>query len=176
MSKMQNPNISTVKHWYALYTKPRHEFKAQAQMQAKEIEFYLPTFTKIKKWSDRKKKIIEPVFRGYIFVYADEKERITAMQNNSVVNTVSFKGKPSIIPEWEIENLKIILENSSEIFVSDRIEIGTKVKIVSGPFEDVTGVVQEVNKETWLAVSIDLLQRSILVKLNKDSVLKIIEN
>ena len=173
---MSNPKLTSEKHWYALYTKPRHEFKAQVQLEAKEIEFYLPTITKTKKWSDRKKKITEPVFKGYIFVFVNEKERLLALQNNAIVTTVSFQGKPSVIPEWEIVNLKKILDENPEIFVSDKIEIGTKVKIVSGAFEGVIGVVQEANKERWLAVSIDLLQRSILVKLNQESVLKILEN
>ena len=38
---MSNPKLTSEKHWYALYTKPRHEFKAQVQLEAKEIEFYL---------------------------------------------------------------------------------------------------------------------------------------
>jgi transcriptional antiterminator RfaH len=173
---MPMPDETKMRNWFALYTKPRHEFKAQAELQANAIDLYLPTIAKIKKWSDRKKKIIEPVFKGYIFIYTDEKERLLALQSKTIVRTVSFNGKPSIIPEWEIENLKKFLSENPEVFISDKIEIGTKVKIVSGPFADVIGVVKEYNKETWLAVSVDMIQRSILVRLPRESVLKIMES
>jgi len=164
------------KNWFALYTKPHHEFKAQLHLVSLNIENYLPTFTVTKKWSDRKKKVIEPIFKGYIFIYANEKERLYSLQHPSIVRTINFNGKPAVIPDWQIQNLKIMLAENPEIFVTDKIELGTKVKITSGPFADVVGVVQELNNGTWLAVSIDLLQRSILVRLTKDSVVRILKD
>jgi len=64
-----NPQNS---NWYALYTKPRHELKAKSQLSSVSIEYYLPTITVTKQWSDRKKKIEEPVFKGYIFIKVNE--------------------------------------------------------------------------------------------------------
>ena len=64
------------KYWFALYTKPRNEFKAEQQLTAAEIINYLPTLTLVKKWSDRKNKVTEPLLRGYIFIYANEEERL----------------------------------------------------------------------------------------------------
>jgi len=162
------------KYWYALYTKPKHEFKAQLHLDSINIEYYLPTITVTKKWSDRKKKIQEPVFRGYIFIKVNEHERLRALQNASIIKTVTFDGKPAVIPEWEIENLRNLLSDNPEVFISDRIEVGTKVKIISGPFADVIGLVQERNNETMLAVSIDLLRRSIIVRLPKESVTRLL--
>ena len=60
-----------IKKWFALYTRPRHEFKALEQIKELEVETYLPTITVIKQWSDRKKKITEPLFRSYIFIFAN---------------------------------------------------------------------------------------------------------
>ena len=173
---MSNLARENKKNWFALYTKPRHEFKAQIHLESKEIENYLPTITKTKRWSDRNKKITEPLFKGYVFIYVDERERLLALQNPAIVKTITFNGKPAVIPDWQIENLKIMLAENPEVFVSDKIELGTKVKITSGPFADVVGVVKEHNNDTWLAVSIDLLQRSILVRLSKESVIRILED
>lgn len=167
---------SATKKWFAFYTKSRQEFKAKTELDAKYIENYLPTITTIKKWSDRKKKVTEPVFRGYIFVFVNEKERLTAMQNGSIVRTICFEGKPAVIPDWQIENLRIMLSESPEVFITNKIEVGEKIKITSGPFDGVVGVVQEVDREKWLAISVELLNRSILVKLPKESVLKFIDN
>jgi transcription antitermination factor NusG len=166
-----------VKNWFALYTKPRHEFKALEQIRALSVEVYLPTIIVKKKWSDRKKKIEEPLFRGYLFIYAGEAERIISMQQPAIIRTVSFNGKPSIIPEWQIENLKKVLAEKPEVFITDKIELGVKVRITDGPFSDVIGIVTEYKPgEKHLAVSIDLLRRSVLVRLTKESIVKIVEN
>jgi transcription antitermination factor NusG len=168
---------SSIKHWFALYTKPRNEFKAEQQIQSISVEAYLPTLSVVKKWSDRKKKIEEPLFRGYVFIHADENERLLSVQQSSVVRTVCFNGKPSIIPDFQIENLKRLLAEKPEVFVSDKIEIGTKVKIASDPFRDVVGVVTEYkDNEKYLAVSINLLKRSVLVRLPKECAIKIIDD
>lgn len=167
-----NSVCNDLKHWYAFYTKPRHEFKAQAQFQKASITNYLPVIEVIKQWKDRKKKIIEPLFKSYIFVYANEKERLIALQQSAIVRTVCFNGKPSIIPDYQIENLKIMLSENPEVFVINQIECGATVKIIDGPFKGIIGKVKTVCNEKWLSVSVDLLNRSVLVRLPVESVLK----
>jgi transcription antitermination factor NusG len=166
---------TTVKKWYALYTKPRHEFKAEVQLNSVSVENYLPTHTTLKQWSDRKKKVTSPLFRGYIFIHSDEKERILAVEQTAVVRTVCFNGKPSAIPDWQIESLRKMLTETPDVVISDKIESGTKVKIINGPFRDVIGVVTGHQQERWLALSVDLLKRSVMVRLPKESVIKYID-
>jgi len=162
------------KHWFALYTKPRHEFKAELQLKNISIEQYLPTYLVTKQWSDRKKKINEPLFRGYLFIYASEKERLKALSQSSIVRCISFLGKPSVIPDWQIESLRKMLNEQPEILVTDKIEIGTKVKIISGPFKDVIGVVSGEQEDKWLAVCVELINRSVMVRLPKESVISVL--
>ncbi len=163
----------SVKHWYALYTKPRHEFKAELQLESNGIEHFLPTVIRIRQWSDRKKKVKEALFKSYIFIHANEKERLTALEQNAIVRTIFFDGKPAIIPDWQIDNLKKMLERSTDVAVMDQLKIGTRVKIISGPFKDVEGVVYEtVNQEKMLAITIDLLRRSVVVQIPRESLIK----
>jgi transcription antitermination factor NusG len=161
--------------WFVLYTKPKHELKAAIQIENLGVEYYLPTLTIVKRWSDRKKKVDEPIFKGYIFIYANEKERLNSMAFKEIVRCVSFLGKPAVVPDWEIQNLKTFLEHSSDFIVTDLISTGTKVRIVDGLFKDVTGIVSSINGENYLSVSVDMLHRSVSVKLPKESIIKIVE-
>ena len=160
--------VEKEKSWFALYTKPRNELKAAEQMQKAGINFYLPTVTKLKQWSDRKKKITEPLIRGYIFIFANEKERIVSLEQKSIIRCVSDNGKPAKIPSWQIENLKRLLQAKTELFIKEGLVAGSKVLIKSGPFEGVVGVIQQSQNENTLAVQIDLLNRSIIAHLPKD--------
>lgn len=170
---MDNPQFSENKHWYALYTKPRHEFKAEAQLKGCGVEYYLPTIVRVKQWSDRKKKVTEPLFSGYIFIYGNERDRLIALEQYAIVRSIFFEGRPAIIPDWQIENLKKMLEKGEDIEVTDKLQIGSKVKIINGPFKDVEGIVYEnANQERILAITIDLLRRSVVVKIPRDSLIE----
>ena len=164
------------KNWFALYTKPQHEFKAKGELEQLSIQNYLPIVTKIKQWSDRKKKIDEPLLKGYIFIYADEKERLNSLENRCVIKCVSDHGRPAKIPEWQITNLKNMLSHKGEFMVLERLVKGLKVEIVEGPFKGVQGVVQQAATHNQLAVSIDLLNRSVVVYLPQESVTRELNN
>lgn len=164
------------KYWFAFYTKPQQEFKTAELFGTLSIEYYLPTIVTLRQWSDRKKKVRVPLFNGYVFAKVDEKERFLAVQQDSVVKVVSFSGKPSRIPEWQIESLKRMLEETPDVFVSNGLEAGKQIKITEGSFSGVCGIIKEVNKEKWLAVSIELLNRTVSVRIPIDSVIKFVEN
>lgn len=164
-------NSIQARNWFALYTKPRNEFKAAAQLEKICYEYYLPVFEKVKTWSDRQKKVTEPVLRGYIFIHVNEKERLAALKINSIIKCVSNNGKPERIPCWQIENLKIMLRNISGFSVYEGILPGTEVEILDGPLKGVIGKIISGEKEK-LAVCINLLNRSVVTYLPKESRLK----
>jgi transcriptional antiterminator RfaH len=156
------------KSWFALYTKPRSEFKAAGQIDECGIYYFLPTITRVKQWSDRKKKVTEPLLRGYIFIHADEKERIISLEQQSIVRCIFDAGRPAKIPQWQIDNLKTVLNSSSELFIKEGLIPGAQVQIKDGPFEGVIGIVQNSEGGKTIAVSIDLLNRSIITYLPKE--------
>jgi len=162
------------KFWFALYTKPRNEFKAKQQLTTAGINNYLPTVTLLKQWSDRKKKITEPLLKGYIFIYANEEERLVSLEQQSIVRCVFDVGRPARIPDWQIDNLKTMLETKVDIIVHKGIVPGAKVIIKDGPFEGIIGTVVEGETGKSISVAIDLLNRSVIARLPDESSLEAI--
>ena len=172
---MINRNQEAIeKAWYALYTKPRNEFKAAEQIGEVGVSYYLPTITRFKQWSDRKKKVTEPLLHGYIFIFSDEKGRIVSLEQKAIVRCVFDNGRGAKIPEWQIDNLKRVLQTKSELYVREGLGPGVKVEIKDGPFEGVIGTIQETANGNDIAVSIDLLNRSVIAHLPKESVFEIV--
>jgi transcription antitermination factor NusG len=64
------------KHWYAIYTNPRWEKKVDKLLTEAGIESYCPLNTVMRKWSDRMKKVEEPLFKSYVFVQRLRGERV----------------------------------------------------------------------------------------------------
>ncbi len=168
-------NDNNQKYWFALYTKPRSEFKAREQLAVLEVEHYLPTFTKMKQWSDRKKKITEPLIRGYIFIHANEIQRLASVEQPSIVRCLFDGGHPASIPDWQINNIKKLVTLESELIVCNGIVPGTKVRIKNGPFEGVVGIVANSEKGKTISISIDLLNRSVITRVPQGSELELLK-
>ncbi|MGE5809983.1 MAG: UpxY family transcription antiterminator [Ignavibacteria bacterium] len=176
MERFNVNRMHPAKAWFALYTKPRSEFKAAEQIESIGVEYYLPSVIKIRQWSDRKKKIIEPLLRGYIFIFADEKERICCLEQYSVVRCVCERGAPAKIPAWQIDNLKTMLLTQTDFYIQEGLAPGVKVLIKEGPFSGVTGKIQDAVHGKTIAVSIDLLNRSVIAYLPKESIFEIVKD
>jgi len=166
--------LSSTKHWFALYTKPRSEFKAEKQLIEVGVKNYLPTITRLKQWSDRKKKVTKPLLGGYIFIFANETERLLSIEQQAIVRCLFDAGRPARIPEWQIENLKKLLETNQELLIHNGIVAGAKVAIKNGPLEGVIGTVVEGGTGKSISVSIDLLNRSVIARLTDDCSLEVV--
>ena len=97
-----------------------------------------------------------------------------ALEQFSVVRCVTERGRPAVIPEWQIDNLKKMLEYPGKFYEMHGLTPGKKIKIKEGPFAGVTGTYQESENDRRIAVSIELLNRSIIAHLPKESVIEIV--
>ncbi len=161
--------------WYALYTRPRFEKKVNAELQRKSVECYLPLQTIVRQWSDRKKRVEEPLFRGYIFVHVSAEERINSLQVDGVVRMVGFGGKPSIIPDDQIERLRCFLEGGFRLEPHDYLLAGDSVEIVHGPLTGIRGKLVEKRNENRFVISIDAIRQSVAVEIDPGMLKKLSE-
>jgi transcription antitermination factor NusG len=96
--------------WYAIYTRPRWEKKVNTLLAEKGIESYCPLNKVRRKWSDRIKTIEEPLFKSYVFVRIRDDERSNVRMTSGVVNFVYWDGKPALIRDKEIQNIRRFLD------------------------------------------------------------------
>jgi len=157
----------TQKHWYAAYTHSRAEKKVARELEKQGIDHYLPLVKTIRQWSDRKKKVEEPLIRSYIFVHITDKEYMDVLQTAGVMTIVRFSGKPVAIPDWQIENLKILLGTSIPIDVENHdFEAGEEVWITRGTLEGLRGTIQQVKGVHKLVISIHALHYHMTVDID----------
>ncbi len=163
---------NNIKNWHVLYTHSRAEFKVDRSLKAKDIEVFLPVKKTLKQWSDRKKEIIEVLFTSYIFIFATEKERLLSLEDNLVVRCLCDNGKPAIIPEWQIENLKRMMNTDVQPEVIEGLLSGNKVEITNGPFCGVCGTIVKIENKNHLAISIELINRTVIVYITNETTFK----
>lgn len=141
--------MNETKQWYAVYTKPRWEKKTAYLLEKKQIENYCPLNKVVRQWSDRKKTVLEPLFKSYVFIYASESEHLAVKQTDGVLNFVYWLGKPAIIKEDEIEIIRKFLDEHENIKIEHiSVNIKDTVRILSGPLTMMEGEIIELRNQS----------------------------
>lgn len=132
--------------WHVIYTKSRYEKKVTLELQKRGIEVYCPLKTVVKQYSDRRKKVQLPLINSYIFVNISEKQYREVLTVPGVVRYVYWCGKPAIIKEKEIQEMKLWLDDFDHDQISIlEISLSDQVHIQSGPFKDFEAAVTKIN-------------------------------
>lgn len=160
-------------NWYALYVKSRHEFVVYEELHRKGIEAFLPSVTKLNQWKDRKKRVESPLFPGYLFVYIlpYPEEFLRVIKTRGTVELISLKtGCPAPVEPQEISSLKILLASGNEVDIYPHLKEGAHVRVKRGIFQGAEGILAKKHDQHVFVVSIELLGRSVGVKIYADDV------
>lgn len=164
--------------WYAVHTKSRHEYKAHIGLSQKHLTSFLPEMEVWSKRKDRKKKIAIPLFPGYLFVEAalDNETKLTILKTAGVVRILGKKenSEPLPVPEEKIIAIQRLMDKKVEMFSMQYPKEGEPARIMDGPFAGIEGTVikSDLQKELFV-IAIDLLQRSVAIKLEGFQISKI---
>ena len=156
--------LKTHKSWYVVYTRSRHEKRIYSQLQKNNIDAFLPLYTTIKQWSDRKKKVSEPLFSCYLFVFISPKEYFDVLNVPGVVRYITTNRKAVIMPEQKIQTIKNLLENKYEVEETTDVFLkGNKVEIMAGPLIGIKGEFVDYANKKRVILRIEEINKSLLV-------------
>lgn len=161
------------KHWIAVYTRPRWEKKVSKLLTNKNIENYCPLNKVMRQWADRKKIVLEPLFTSYLFVHTNSDEYLSIKKTDGVLNFIYWLGKPAIIKNAEIENIKSFLNDFANVELEKiDVNVNDEVKILYGPLISREGRVIEV-QFNYIKVLLPSIGYSLIAKVSRSHVEKI---
>jgi transcription antitermination factor NusG len=133
-------------NWYAVNTRPRWEKKVAYVLDTKGIENYCPLNKVVKQWSDRKKVILEPIFKCYVFVKVEEQKKWDLKRIDGILNYVYWLGKPAKIKDAEINTIKKFLNEFSDVAVEQiGLNVNQKVRIKQGILMNYEGILLQLS-------------------------------
>lgn len=164
-------SIKKDKKWFALYVKSRTEKKVFESLEYMDVEAFLPLITNIKQWSDRKKKVEEPLFRSYVFVHTDLKNYYDILNCKGVVKFIMFEGKPVAVPDNQILAIKNYISDSDRVEIySEDLHEGELVQIKSGIMKGLVGRLTEIRGKTRLIVNIEIVGKYMPINISRSKV------
>jgi len=155
--------------WYGIRTKSNFEKITATALANQGYETYLPLYRTKKRWSDRIVEAETPLFRGYVFCRLDPKIRVPVLSSPGVVSIVGFGNEPVPIPDSEIDGIRRILASGYAVEAMSYLKEGSRVRIKKeGALYGLEGILLKKKSEWKLVISVEMLQRSVAVEIDRD--------
>lgn len=138
--------------WWVAHTKSRHEKSLARVLNQWDQAYFLPMVEKVHVARNRKVKALIPLFPGYIFFAGDDSDCYRLMTTNRVAQILYVEDQDQLLGDL------VQLRNALEVGAGERLnphpflQHGTNVRITSGVFRGLEGVVQRYKQGTQLVV------------------------
>ncbi len=155
--------------WYALQVRPRFEKIVSRNLYSKGYEEFVPLYKRISRWSDRTKEIELPLFPGYVFYRFNVHQRLPILMIPGVNSVVGVGQNWMPVEQRELDDVRTLLQSGSHCEPWPyHLEVGQIVQVERGPLAGTQGFVARVKDTCRLVVSVNLLQRSVAVEIDRD--------
>ena len=157
--------------WYVLFVRSNQEKRVAQHLAHRQIEHFLPVFDSIHQWRDRKVKLSQPLFTGYVFVRISLVERLKVLVIPNVVNLVGTRNTPSTISDEEITGIRHAMANGKvEPHPYWPLKEGSWVVINAGAMVGMEGRLVRLQNNTRVLISLNSISRAFTVEVDSGSV------
>ena len=160
-------------NWFAVYTRCHHERSVDRMLCSRGITTFFPAIEVLSRRWDRPKTIQKPLFPGYLFIniLPDPDYFLEVVKTAGVCYILGNNGRPTPIPDEEVNSLKILLTEKRKVRRHPFLKIGDRVRVISGALKGAVGIlVRAEDEKRQLVLSIELMRRSVAVWLHEEEV------
>jgi transcription antitermination factor NusG len=143
--------------WRVVYTKSRQEKSLARELLKYEIPFYLPQIKNTTIVNGRRRTAFMPLFTGYVFMLANEADRVRALTTNRISRILNVEDAEQLASD--LRQIKRLIESDAPLTIERRLSPGQKVRIKQGALMGMEGIVLLRRGETRLLVCVNFLQQ-----------------
>jgi transcription antitermination factor NusG len=152
--------------WFVIWTAARAEKRVESRMAAQGLEPWLPQTTERRRWSDRWRDVVLPLFPGYLFARGELSQMSSILRTPGVITVVKSggSGRPAFLSDRFVASLRAALEKSGTSatpVAAAQYSPHDEVIVREGPLAGLRGVVQEVQNGRRLIVWIEHIGRGV---------------
>jgi transcriptional antiterminator RfaH len=150
--------------WCAVNTQPLKEARADENLRRQGFRSWVPRFQRTRKHARRVDQILAPLFPSYLFVKLDlETERWRSINGTfGVIRLLSNGDTPVAVPDGLVEEIMKRCDASGVVVLPQhRLTVGKAVRVETGPFAQLEGLVQEMRGRDRVVLLLNLLGRQV---------------
>ncbi len=157
-------------NWYAIYTKPKQEDRAEENLARASIEVFNPKLRRKRLVRGKYEHVIRPFFPNYLFAKFDPFRQYHLIKYaRGVRGIIGNKGIPWPVSEDIISIIKSRMNEEGLIVISPDIKVGDKVEITEGPFTGFIGIFErEMKDKDRIVVLLSTIEYQARVEIEKE--------
>ena len=124
----------------------------------RSLEHYLPLYTERSKWTDRSVILDRPLFTGYVFVRFSPHAKLSVVSTPGVIRLLGDHESDMVSAE-EIDRIRDGLASGCLLRPHPHVSVGTPVRVRSGVFEGVEGIVTEFRHQCRVIIALSAGQQ-----------------
>jgi len=156
--------------WFALGITPRHEKAVSVVLCNKGYETLLPVYARRHQYGPRSRSFDLPLFPGYLFCRFDVTARLPILTTPGVLRVVGAGKIPIPVADDEVVSIRRAMEARVTMTPYPYWNRGQRARITCGPLAGIEGVVVNARPPVRLVLSVELLQRSVLLEIDAEYV------
>jgi transcription antitermination factor NusG len=163
-------NSVPAKHWFAVFTSPRHEKRVEEHFRVREIESFLPLYRMQRQWKDGSKGILQlPLFSSYIFARIGPDGRVPVLSIPGVISIVGGGREFSSVPDSYIHFLRDGLRQG-KIEPHPYLISGARVRIRSGAMAGMEGILLRNKNDFRVVLTLEMIMKSVRVEVEMNNI------
>ena len=151
--------------WFVIWTESRAEKKVEARIAALGLSAWLPTIRERRRWSDRWREVVCPLFPGYLFARASSVEWHKVLRTPGVLTVVREGERPALLADSFVARLRDAIERTGAAPepVAEVVNYlpGDEVIVQDGALKGVRGVVRERRSGRQLVIWVSEIGRGV---------------
>jgi len=151
--------------WKVVQVIANHEKRVAQHLTVRGLEHYLPLYTERSRWSDRTVELERPLFAGYVFVRYALESRRWVISTPGILRVLGDGGSETVSVE-EIARIREGLASGCLLRPHPDVEVGTAVRVRSGVFEGVVGMVSEFRRSCRVVITLSAIRQCFSVEVD----------
>ena len=141
------------KPWHVLHVHSNCEKRVAQHLTVRAVENYVPLYRERMRWSDRTVLTERPLFCGYVFARFLSESRITVIGTPGVVRSLGDEER-DLVSCAELDKIREGLAGGLLLRPHPHVSVGARVRVRSGVFEGVEGVVTDFRQQCRVILSL----------------------
>jgi transcription antitermination factor NusG len=155
--------------WYVLFVRTNQEKRVAEGLAVRAVDHYLPCYSSVRKWKDRRVTLEMPLFPGYIFVHLPLRDQRIVLTVPNVISLVGSSRSAAEMTEEEIQCIRRGLDQGTAKPHAS-LKQGDRVMITTGILSGMEGVLLRRQNAARVVISLESISRAFVVEVDEDSV------
>src|SRR3954447_4320872 len=154
--------------WYAVKVRCGGEVNVMKALRLRGYSPYCPMQQERRRYSDRMKVVLVPIFPGYLFCRFDGDQKLPIVSTPGVDYILGANG-PSAIADSEIDSIRRMVEAGAR--AEPYLARGQRVRVTHGALEGIEGIlIRDAHGGGKLLVSITLLNQAASLHIDQEAI------